>query len=115
MRSFLHIIRRQSISDHITCSVVGPCLILAGINAWNLWNAHWEHWAHEPPLDERPEYPYMNIRTKNYFWGDGDKVGPHCSRAMEVEGALAFAIDSSAMVLNIESLAYESTDAILER
>jgi cytochrome c oxidase subunit 6a len=26
------------------------------------------------PLEERPEYPYQNIRTKNFFWGDGDKV-----------------------------------------
>jgi hypothetical protein len=25
-------------------------------------------------LEERPEYPYQNIRTKNFFWGDGDKV-----------------------------------------
>jgi hypothetical protein len=27
-----------------------------------------------PPLEERTEYPFQNIRTKNFFWGDGDKV-----------------------------------------
>jgi len=27
-----------------------------------------------PPLEERVEYPYQNIRTKNFTWGDGDKV-----------------------------------------
>ncbi|PNY22673.1 Cytochrome c oxidase subunit 6A, mitochondrial [Tolypocladium capitatum] len=27
-----------------------------------------------PPLEERTEYPYQNIRTKNYQWGDGDKT-----------------------------------------
>ena len=27
-----------------------------------------------PPLEERTEYAYQNIRTKNYQWGDGDKV-----------------------------------------
>ncbi|MCJ1255861.1 Cytochrome c oxidase subunit 6A, mitochondrial [Lignoscripta atroalba] len=51
-----------------------PCLIIAGVNAYNLWTEHWEHWAHEPPLEERVEYPYQNIRTKNYFWGNGDEV-----------------------------------------
>jgi len=51
-----------------------PCLVLASINAYNLWNEHWEHWEHELPLEERPEYPYQNIRVKNYFWGDGDKT-----------------------------------------
>ncbi|GKT95186.1 cytochrome C oxidase subunit [Colletotrichum tofieldiae] len=32
--------------------------------------------ALEPPspLEERVEYPYQNIRTKNYQWGDGDKT-----------------------------------------
>lgn len=55
-------------------SVVTPCLILGAINAWNLWNEHWEHWEHLPPLEERVEYPYQNIRMKNFFWGDGDKV-----------------------------------------
>ncbi|KAJ9620343.1 hypothetical protein H2204_012312 [Knufia peltigerae] len=55
-------------------SVVTPCLILGAINAWNLWNEHWEHWEHLPPLEERVEYPYQNIRMKNFFWGDGDKT-----------------------------------------
>jgi cytochrome c oxidase subunit 6a len=27
-----------------------------------------------PPLEERVEYPYQNLRTRNFFWGDGDKV-----------------------------------------
>ena len=54
--------------------IVIPALIIAGVNAWRLWDEHWEHKAHEPPVSERTEYPYMNIRTKNYPWGDGDKV-----------------------------------------
>jgi len=54
--------------------VVIPALILGSINAWNLWTEHWEHWEHMPPLEERVEYPYQNIRSKNYPWGDGDKT-----------------------------------------
>ncbi|KAF2214523.1 hypothetical protein CERZMDRAFT_95787 [Cercospora zeae-maydis SCOH1-5] len=54
--------------------VVIPSLMIAGVNAWRLWSEHWEHKSHEPPIEERTEYPYMNIRTKNYFWGDGDKT-----------------------------------------
>ncbi|KAJ5110930.1 hypothetical protein N7532_001465 [Penicillium argentinense] len=56
------------------CSAVIPCLIGGGINAYNLWEEHWEHWAHMPPLEERTEYPYQNIRVKNFPWGDGDKT-----------------------------------------
>ena len=66
-------------------SVVIPCLTLGGINAWNLWNEHWEHWEHMPPLEERVEYPYQNIRNKAYPWGDGDKVSsqPFLLKAMK--------------------------------
>ncbi|KAL2866011.1 cytochrome c oxidase subunit VIa [Aspergillus lucknowensis] len=53
---------------------VVPCLLSGGLNAYNLWNEHWEHWEHMPPLEERVEYPYQNIRSKNFPWGDGDKV-----------------------------------------
>ncbi|MCJ1359799.1 MAG: Cytochrome c oxidase subunit 6A, mitochondrial [Icmadophila ericetorum] len=54
--------------------VVIPSLIIASVNAYNLWTEHWEHWEHLPPLEERIEYPYQNIRTKNFPWGDGDKT-----------------------------------------
>ncbi|KIX97383.1 uncharacterized protein Z520_06835 [Fonsecaea multimorphosa CBS 102226] len=62
------------LTTHHPYSVVIPCLIIASINAYNLWNEHWEHWSHMPPLEERVEYPYQNIRTRNFFWGDGDKT-----------------------------------------
>lgn len=51
-----------------------PALAAASFNAYRLWNEHWEHWEHLPPLEERTEYPYQNIRTKNYSWGNGDRV-----------------------------------------
>ncbi|KXL47447.1 hypothetical protein M433DRAFT_64160 [Acidomyces richmondensis BFW] len=54
--------------------VVIPALCIGSVNAWRLWSEHWEHKSHEPPVEERTEYPYMNIRTKNFFWGDGDKT-----------------------------------------
>ncbi|KAI4195691.1 MAG: hypothetical protein LQ350_007048 [Teloschistes chrysophthalmus] len=50
-----------------------PALILASINGKILWDEHWEHWATLPPLEERVEYDYQNIRTKKFPWGDGDK------------------------------------------
>ncbi|KEZ42826.1 hypothetical protein SAPIO_CDS5246 [Scedosporium apiospermum] len=51
-----------------------PALVLASANAYKLWNEHWEHWSHLPPLEERTEYPYQNIRSRNFSWGDGDKT-----------------------------------------
>ncbi|TVY19533.1 Cytochrome c oxidase subunit 6A [Lachnellula arida] len=56
------------------CSAVIPCLLISGANAYNLWTEHWAHWEHLPPLEERPEYPYQNIRARNFCWGDGDKT-----------------------------------------
>ena len=64
---------RRELRDN---SVVIPSIILAGLNAKNLWDEHWEHWEHMPPLEDRVQYPYMNIRTKAFPWGDGDKVRP---------------------------------------
>ncbi|KAL1301514.1 hypothetical protein AAFC00_005757 [Neodothiora populina] len=54
--------------------VVVPAIAIASVNAYSLWTEHWEHVAHAPPKEEQPEYPYQNIRTKNFFFGDGDKT-----------------------------------------
>ena len=53
---------------------MAPAIILSALNAKNLWDEHWEHWEHLPPMSERPQYTYLNIRTKAFPWGDGDKV-----------------------------------------
>jgi cytochrome c oxidase subunit 6a len=65
-------------ADKIKSAVV-PALAISGANAYWLWTEHWEHWNHLPPLPERTEYPYQNIRTKNFQWGDGDKVSRQMS------------------------------------
>lgn len=75
---------RQAVKEHAAgstalwkkISVYGciPALALTSANCYYLWNEHWEHWSHMPPLEERVEYPYQNIRTKNFPWGDGDKT-----------------------------------------
>ncbi|KAL8733625.1 MAG: hypothetical protein Q9166_002035 [cf. Caloplaca sp. 2 TL-2023] len=74
---------RMAVKQHAAASnlwrklslyVAIPSLIIAAINAKNLWDEHWEHWEHLPPLEDRIEYDYMNIRTKKFPWGDGDKV-----------------------------------------
>ncbi|THV72506.1 hypothetical protein D6D27_09582 [Aureobasidium pullulans] len=77
---------RKAVKDHAAATsdlwrklsiyVTIPALLIAGANAYVLWNEHWGHWEHMEPLEERPEYPYQNIRTKNFYWGDGDKVSP---------------------------------------
>ena len=67
-------------------SVTLPCLLLAALNAKNLWDEHWEHEKHRPPLEERVQYSYQNIRTKAFPWGDGDKV----SHSSEVSMYLNF-------------------------
>lgn len=60
-------------ADDVNSAVI-PAMVLASANAYFLWKAHWEHWDHMPALEERTEYPYQNIRTKNFQWGDGDKT-----------------------------------------
>jgi hypothetical protein len=37
-----------------------------------------------PPLEERTEYPYQNIRVKNFPWGDGDKVSQSYTPPIEL-------------------------------
>jgi len=75
---------RKAVKDHAAGStdlwrklsiyVAVPALIISAVNAKLLWDEHWAHWEHLEPLEERAEFPYQNIRTKNYLWGNGDKV-----------------------------------------
>jgi len=44
------------------------------INAYKLHVEHWNHSVHGPLPEEKIEFPYQNIRTRNFFWGDGDKT-----------------------------------------
>ncbi|PFH58379.1 hypothetical protein XA68_13743 [Ophiocordyceps unilateralis] len=69
-----HAERTVEMWKKLSIYAVIPSLALSGANAYYLWNQHWEHWSHMPPLEERVEYPYQNIRTKNFPWGDGDKT-----------------------------------------
>jgi len=75
---------RQAKKDHaggsaelwrkLSLYVAIPGLIISAVNAYVLWEEHWAHWDHMPPLEERTEYEYQNIRTRNFYWGDGDKT-----------------------------------------
>ncbi|KAL4821100.1 putative cytochrome c oxidase subunit VIa [Aspergillus spinulosporus] len=69
-----HAASTSSLWFKLSIFAVIPCLIGGGYNAYVQWNEHWEHWEHMPPLEERTEYSYQNIRTKNFPWGDGDKT-----------------------------------------
>ncbi|KAJ4386220.1 Cytochrome c oxidase subunit 13, mitochondrial [Gnomoniopsis smithogilvyi] len=69
-----HAAESTALWKKISIFVCIPALVGASVNAYVLWNEHWEHWSHMPPLEERVEYPYQNIRTKNFTWGDGDKT-----------------------------------------
>ncbi|KAF3921673.1 hypothetical protein ABW21_db0200805 [Orbilia brochopaga] len=69
-----HAAQSSELWRKLSLYVAIPAIIIASINAYNLWNEHWEHWEHMPPLEERPQYPYMNIRVKRFPWGDGDKT-----------------------------------------
>lgn len=53
----------QKANNTFLHSGVGPAILAAAANAYYLWNEHWEHWSHMPPLEERVEYSYQNIRV----------------------------------------------------
>ncbi|KIH87484.1 cytochrome c oxidase subunit 6a [Sporothrix brasiliensis 5110] len=69
-----HAAQTTNLWKNISIFVAIPALAASGYNAYLLYKEHWEHWEHLPPLEERTEYPYQNIRTKNFVWGDGDKT-----------------------------------------
>ncbi|KAI9715433.1 MAG: Cytochrome c oxidase subunit 6A, mitochondrial [Chrysothrix sp. TS-e1954] len=69
-----HAAATSNLWRRLSLYVVIPCLIVATANTLVRWTEHWEHQSHMPPIHLRKEYSYMNIRTKAYPWGDGDKT-----------------------------------------
>ncbi|ORX61523.1 mitochondrial cytochrome c oxidase subunit VIa [Hesseltinella vesiculosa] len=53
---------------NICIFVATPCLLAAGVNAYNLYKKHLEHLEHHPP--HWVHYEYMNWRARPFFWGN---------------------------------------------
>ena len=61
----------------ITFFVAVPAIIAAGVNTYFVEKEHFHHIEEKAkiPDDDWPtQYEYQNIRTKPFFWGDGDKT-----------------------------------------
>ncbi|ODV58884.1 cytochrome c oxidase subunit VIa [Ascoidea rubescens DSM 1968] len=61
----------------ITWFVAVPALIAATVNTYFVEKEHFHHIAEKAkiPDEEWPQqYEYQNIRSKPFFWGDGDKT-----------------------------------------
>lgn len=61
----------------ITYIVALPALIATAIPVSNIELKHAEHRKHLAHLSDEEwpvQYDYQNIRTKKFFWGDGDKT-----------------------------------------
>jgi len=55
-------------------SIAVPAITISLLNAYKLYVEHHNHSVHGPLPEEKIEFPYQNIRTRNFFWGDGDKT-----------------------------------------
>ena len=55
-------------------SIAVPAILISGFNAYKLYAEHHNHQVHGPLPEDKIEFPYQNIRVKNFFWGDGDKT-----------------------------------------
>jgi len=75
---------RKAVKDHahqtadlwrkVTLYIAVPAVILTCLNAYKLHCVHQNHVVHGPLPEEKIEFPYQNIRVKNFPWGDGDKT-----------------------------------------
>lgn len=57
--------------------VAAPAILLTAVNTYFVEKEHAdhrEHLKHVPDKDWPRDYEYMNIRSKPFFWGDGDKT-----------------------------------------
>ena len=61
----------------ISFLVAAPAIILTAINTYFVEMEHYEHrkhLEHVPDKDWPRDYEFMNVRSKPFFWGDGDKT-----------------------------------------
>jgi cytochrome c oxidase subunit 6a len=58
----------------ITVYIAIPSVVISLFNAYKLYSEHHNHAVHGPLPEEKIEFPYQNIRTKAFWWGDGDKT-----------------------------------------
>ncbi|GMG31504.1 unnamed protein product [Ambrosiozyma monospora] len=72
-----HSAKTTALWKKISFLVAFPVIGLTAVNTYFVEAEHAEHREHAKHLsdDEWPtQYPYQNIRKKNFFWGDGDKT-----------------------------------------
>lgn len=62
--------------DAVLCPAAIPLCVATAI--WDL--SHEEHHEHE-----KPDYPYLNIRSKSFPWGDCSLFDTHCGKEEEGE------------------------------
>lgn len=61
----------------ISAFVAAPAIALTAVNTFFVEKEHAEHrehLKHVPDKDWPRDYEFMNIRTKPFFWGDGDET-----------------------------------------
>lgn len=67
----------SSLWRKISYFVALPAIVATAINTYFVEAEHAEHRAHLAHVSDEDwpiQYDYQNIRTKNFFWGDGDKT-----------------------------------------
>ncbi|GMM31472.1 cytochrome c oxidase subunit VIa [Martiniozyma asiatica (nom. inval.)] len=62
----------------ISYFVAFPIIAITAVNTYFIEKEHAEHRAHTKHLSDEewpvPNYPYLNIRRVDFFWGDGNKT-----------------------------------------
>ncbi|KAG5363781.1 Cytochrome c oxidase subunit 6A [Yarrowia sp. B02] len=72
-----HAAHTSALWRKISIYICTPVILATCVNTYFVEAAHAEHREHLSHLSEEdfpPEYEFQNVRTKNFFWGDGDKT-----------------------------------------
>ncbi|KAG7777464.1 hypothetical protein KL930_000363 [Ogataea haglerorum] len=72
-----HSEKTSNLWKKITYFVAFPVIALTAVNTYFVEAEHAHHREHTKHLSDEEwpkDYPYQNIRRKDFFWGDGDKT-----------------------------------------